>query len=276
MKKVFILTALASTLFASCTKENVNKPEPEPGTSTETLAQQIIGKWVLTLFDGNAVPTNAKVVYTFTSETQGYLSASMLSTSSSEPTWANHAPSNITINGDSVIMRGALNKTTSYEAKLKVTSISGTMMLTESKYTVFRNGESVYVNYGTTQWTKVTRDYSRDILGKWEGRVTNNEGSEFDDGELHRWEYFADGSYIYYNLDADSNWVPQATELSEYFVDGTLLCTRWKNSGEGEVENREWWDIASIADGVMNWTALRKRESSDSTYTATFQMTKVQ
>lgn len=33
--------------------------------------------------------------------------------------------------------------------------------------------------------------------------------------------------------------------------------------------------IASISGGVMNWTALRKR-TDGTTYTATFQMTKVQ
>ena len=60
--------------------------------------------------------------------------------------------------------------------------------------------------------------------------------------------------------------------LSQYFVDGSLLCTRWVIDG---TENREWWEIASIADGVMNWTALRQREDG-TTYTATFQMTKVQ
>ena len=40
-------------------------------------------------------------------------------------------------------------------------------------------------------------------------------------------------------------------------VDGNLLCTRWKDAGA--VEQREWWEIASLADGQMEWTALRKR-----------------
>ena len=60
-----------------------------------------------------------------------------------------------------------------------------------------------------------------------------------------------------------------------YFVDGTLLCTRWRNTGDNEVEHREWWEIASIENGVMNWTALRQRDDG-STYTTTFSMTKVQ
>ena len=63
--------------------------------------------------------------------------------------------------------------------------------------------------------------------------------------------------------------------LHDYFVDGNLLCTRWQNVGEGQKENREWWEIESIQNGVMKWTALRMREDG-TTYTATFEMTKVQ
>lgn len=33
-----------------------------------------------------------------------------------------------------------------------------------------------------------------------------------------------------------------------------------------------WWEIESIKDGVMKWTALRMREDG-TTYTATFSMT---
>jgi len=60
--------------------------------------------------------------------------------------------------------------------------------------------------------------------------------------------------------------------LAEYFVDGTLLCTRWKKTADSE-ELREWWEI-TIENGVMKWTALRKK-ADGSTYTATFEMTKV-
>jgi len=66
--------------------------------------------------------------------------------------------------------------------------------------------------------------------------------------------------------------VPSPNTLNEYFVDGTLLCSRWIND---ENEFREWWEIASIKDGVMNWTALRANEDG-TTYTATFEMKKVE
>ena len=118
---------------------------------------------------------------------------------------------------------------------------------------------------------KIKADYAEPILGTWEGHVTNSEGSEFDDGETHRWEYKADGTYVYYVKDGD-DWVPSANDLNEYFVDGILLATRWIDN---DVENREWWEIASIKDGVMKWTALRQKEDG-TTYTATFEMKKVE
>ena len=73
----------------------------------------------------------------------------------------------------------------------------------------------------------------------------------------------------------DGQWQLSDDVLHDYFVDGTLLCTRWKNAGEGQEEHREWWEIESINDGVMKWKALRQREDG-TTYTATFEMTKVQ
>lgn len=267
MKKVFLMMAVVAMALVSCGKENVNE--------SDDISQQIIGKWMLSKMDGNAVPTNAKVVYTFESTTNGYISASRADYNADMTRWTDHAPSAITVDGKKISMKGDLNKTTSFEAEIEVKTINSSETETDSKYTVYHNGAPLYVSEGTAVWAKVTKDFGADILGVWEGHVTNNEGSEFDDGELHRWEYFADGTYIYYHLDADSNWVAQASELSEYFVDGTLLCTRWKNSGEGEVENREWWEIASITGGVMKWTALRQRDDG-TTYTATFQMTKVQ
>lgn len=83
----------------------------------------------------------------------------------------------------------------------------------------------------------------------------------------------ADGTFHYYHK-VDGQWQLSDDEYANYFVDGTLLCTRWKNAGEGQQENREWWEI-TIKNGVMKWTALRKREDG-TTYTATFEMTKVQ
>ena len=48
---------------------------------------------------------------------------------------------------------------------------------------------------------------------------------------------------------------------------------KWINVGE-EQENREWWDIESIENGVMKWKALRIGDDGASFF-ASFSMTKV-
>ena len=83
----------------------------------------------------------------------------------------------------------------------------------------------------------------------------------------------AAGNYAFYDL-VDNKWVEAPHYLADYFVDGTLLCTRWQDTKNSE-ELREWWEIESIKDDVMKATALRVREDG-STYTASFQMTRVQ
>ncbi len=83
-------------------------------------------------------------------------------------------------------------------------------------------------------------------------------------------EYKDDGTFVYYDKDGD-DWIPSNDTLNEYFVDGNLLCTRWMENG---AENREWWEI-SIDGNKMNWSALREDEDGK-TFTATFEMTKVQ
>ena len=97
---------------------------------------------------------------------------------------------------------------------------------------------------------KATVDNSEAIIGTWEGHCTS-EGSVFDDGQKHRWQYKADGTYVYYVKDGD-NWVPGDNTLNEYFVDGNLLCTRWVDHGQ---ENREWWEI-TIADNTLYISSL--------------------
>lgn len=71
----------------------------------------------------------------------------------------------------------------------------------------------------------------------------------------------------------DGEWKADPGYLSTYFVDGPLLCTIWQDSADSEILG-ENWEIVSIKNGVMKATALRVR-ADGSTYTATFELTKV-
>lgn len=145
-------------------------------------------------------------------------------------------------------------------------------MLLSSKWTIYTDGKATYSEtYGEERWTRVTSDYQDDIVGLWEGKVTRDLGDATDD-ELHRWECKANNTYVFYSQ-VDGEWKADPSFLADYFVDGILLCTRWQDTADSE-ELREWWEIASIKDGVMKGTALRMRDDG-TTYTATFEMTKV-
>ncbi len=103
--------------------------------------------------------------------------------------------------------------------------------------------------------TKVKADYKEAVLGLWE--CTELTGIETYNDANARLEFFADDTYKYWRKNAAGEWETVTTrEYEDYFVDGTLLATRWKNQGEAEL--REWWEIASIANGQMVWTALRQ------------------
>ena len=273
MKKImqWVLAATlicGASVFTSCTKQD-NPVGPPP---VENLAEKIIGKWMIADRNFEPLPSNEKVVFTFASATKAYMSTSLNIISDVGGIWENHTDLDVAIDGNKMTLISHPDEHNTTVQELTVIAIDATEFFANAKVTVTVDGEVVFSGVDTVHFTKVKSDYSEDILGTWEGHVTNSEGSVYDDGETHRWEYKADGTYVYYVKDGD-DWVPyEGNTLNEYFVDGNLLCTRWIDN---DVENREWWEIVSIKNDVMKWTALRQKEDG-STFTATFEMKKVE
>ena len=255
-RKIFVMLVLAVMLFSSCDREDIDN------TNFNNLSEKIAGKWMMAQLDGRTLPTNEKMVYTFDSPTTGYFTTSRVDYTEHQKKWSNRIPCDVTISGDKITMSGIINAFTTVEAELTMKAIIEFEMLTESKYRVYSNGELISGdNSGTIMWTKVMSDYRDDILGTWEGINDDLYG----DGQLHRWQYNYDGTYNYYRKDANGEWVADVNTLSEYIVDGTLLCTRWINN-DG-IEKREWWEIASIKNDIMTWYALRERKDGSTYYT---------
>ena len=234
------------------------------------VAEKILGKWVVTDKNSQPAPTDIKSIYTFVSATQAYISQSFNAHPEAGTPWFNQAKADIVISGNKVTVTSHSDEYTTAVEEYTITSIDEKKITANRKITVTVDGNVKRSAEDFFCLTKVISDYRADIIGTWEGHCTS-EGSVFDDGQEHRWQYNADGTYVYYVKDGD-NWEPyEGTTLSEYFVDGTLLCTRWIDQGQ---ENREWWEI-NISGDKMNWTALRQKEDG-TTFTATFEMTKVQ
>ena len=253
-----------ATLFASCTNED------NPTDPAANLSEMIIGKWITADIGGQAAPTNVKMVTTFISTTKAIASSSKVDFTEKDSKWNVYREDDVVIAGNKVTLTGHSNEHTTLINEYNVSSISDTELIGKWKHITIVDGvETVNTEYDI-RLVKVTTDYRTAIVGTWEGHCTS-EGSEFDDGQEHRWQYNADGTYVYYVKDGD-NWVSyEGTTLSEYFVDGTLLCTRLIDQGQ---ENREWWEI-NIDGDKMNWTALRQKEDG-TTFTATFEMKKVE
>jgi nitrous oxide reductase len=269
MKRLFqwMIAAIlicGATTFTSCTNDD------NPTTPDLNLPEKIIGKWMMADMNGQPAPTNEKLVYTYVSTTKALVSASLNTHPEVSELWATQTENDVVINGNKMTLTSHPNQHETVMDELTVTAIDGSEFTANRKGSVTVDGIVVATIEDVLRFEKVTADYRDAIVGTWEGRCTS-EGSVFDDGQEHRWQYNADGTYVYYVKDGD-NWVPyEGNTLNEYFVDGNLLCTRWIDLGQ---ENREWWEI-TINGNKMNWTALRQKEDG-STYTATFEMKKVQ
>ena len=275
MKKYFNLMLAAilicgASVFTSCTADNADNP----ATPDLNVAEKIIGKWMIAERDGQPALTNEKEVFNFISTTEAYLSASLNFHPDAATPWYDIIEADVVIEGNKVTLTMHPDEHTISVREFTITAINENEFTANHEVTVTKDGNIVLNEKVLLTLAKVKVDYSADIIGMWEGYSTGEEGSEFDDGENHRWEYMTDGSFNYFHK-VDGQWQISDDAYAEYFVAGNLLCTRWKNEGAGNEEHREWWEIESIKDGVMKWKALRQN-ADGTTYTATFEMKKIE
>ena len=116
-------------------------------------------------------------------------------------------------------------------------------MVLSSNWSVLVDGKEVHHEaYEEERWERVKNDYESAFYGLWEGKVTRDLGDETND-ELHRWECMAAGTYAFYDKVGDK-WVEAPHYLADYFVDGTLLCTRWQDTKDSEELRGEGYGAA--------------------------------
>jgi len=259
MKKLFAFMVLVAVVLAGCNKDKVTN-----------LDEKIIGKWMVADKDGQPAMTNEKMVLTFLSPSKAMVSASLNTNHPEVGLWIDQQDADVVIKGDKVTLTFHADDHSTSVHEFTVTQINDHEFIANQKVTVTVDGKVVISETGTFRFYRVTSDYREAVVGLWEGRMTSEE-SEYGDNDLHRWEFMADGTYRYYTKEGNT-WVPSDDEYAEYFVDGKMLFALWKLNGDSEI--REHWEISSIEDSVMNWTALR-RKADGTTYTSTYTMKRV-
>ena len=246
---VAILFCGVAAIFTSCTNDN-NSVD-----SIDNLSEKIIGKWIYAERNGEATPTNKKRVFTFVSSTKAFVSASSIAEWSAGTQWIDHQEADVVISGNKITLTIHTDEHRTDVNEFDITTIDDNEFTAILRVTVTVDGNVERISERNMRLTKVTADYSEAVLGLWE--CTGLIGDETYNDANARLEFLADGTYRYYRMDDGGQWQAVTTrEFQDYFVDGTLLATRWKNVGEEEL--REWWEIANIANGQMVWTALRQ------------------
>ena len=242
--------------------------------SEDSLADKLMGRWMVEAANGNPIPTDEKLVVNFTSPTQAYLSALYSADPAFREVKMQKQVNDVVIDGNSVSLTHRYTLQTVMKTTFQIYTVSQIYTVHKEAFDADQaldltlKEEEIHTVQKSVRYVKVDKDESQSIIGTWQGRCTSD-GSAYDDGEEHRWQYLPDGSFVYYVKDGD-NWVPGENTVSEYFVDGVLLCTRWES---GELEFQEAWEV-SINDSQMNWRALRQREDG-STFTVTFEMNRI-
>ena len=256
MKKILNWVLAATLICGASVFTSCNKPATD-------LSDKVQGKWIVADLDGEACPTSFKSVVTFESATKGCYSISEINTM----TWENRTPAEVTFHEDGFT---AIEEDGLFTSVLTATvnSITDNEMRLTTEWTLTGGTEVLLHEFYTERWVRVTDDFEQSVIGTWEAQVQNG-----DNPQTWRWEFKADGTYVFSLKDGDS-WQVFEDEMSEYFVDGSLLCTRWQNTASSD-ENRDWWEIESIQDGKMKWTALRLDEDL-TTHTETLELSKVQ
>lgn len=220
-------------VFTSCSKDDDNDPVVPTQQEIET---KIIGKWKKVTKDGKAILTNDKAVITFYGDKTSICTMSLYIDKIDSYEWENKTPYTWSVEGNVITSKSVGVGFTRFE---KITAVDNNQYAAICLGVIDAEGVEHPDNFHDVA-QKVTADYSRDIIGMWEGTAMT--GYETYGDYHHRIEYRADGTYTYYSWDeAAQAWKPLEDVFDEWNVDGDWLATRWQNNGS-DVMNYEWWD----------------------------------
>ena len=241
------IVVCGAMVFTSCSDDK--------DSVSDNLSKKILGKWMKSEQNGQPLPTDKKMVYTFVSPTKAYMSASIDASPEVGTHWITQLEADVTISGNKVSLTSYSEEGATMVVDYIITAIDDKSFTANHKVTITLDGTVVYVVEDILRFEKITTNYAANIFGMWE--CTGISGGDTYNDANARLEFKADGTYNFYRKTDGGQWEAVTTrEFQEYFVDGYLLNTRWKDAGG--LESREWWEIKSLKDGKMQWKALRQ------------------
>lgn len=198
------------------------------------MKAKLVGKWKNTTSAGKLIPTDSKGVLTFTVEGKQY------TTFLKDDKWVCSNKVSYTLNGNKY--------SNSLGSSFIINDIrDGKMYL--SDVNTYRG------HMDDLQMTLVTNDFSKAIIGYWEG--VEMTGEETYGTKDHIWEFRADGTYVYHTKNAEGKIVADSSNTGNvYFVDGDYLGFRWVKDG---IAYKELWDIDACSNDEMIWSAIREK-----------------
>ena len=256
MKKHFFwmmaaILVCGAVMFTSCSKD-----DDDEKTTESPLTEKLLGKWMQAENNGELMLTNKKSVTTFYSSTRATVSTSR-ETRNDRKVWSDAEEYEVKIDGDHVTLTCKQSETTTLVNEYIIKEITENEMICEFRHLTIHDGEVPERPMRTARFVKQPTGLDAKVLGLWE--CTGLSGIETYNDANARLEFFADGTYKYWRKNDFNVWnAVTSREFQDYFVDGTLLATRWKD--EGDAELREWWEIESISGDEMVWKALRQNE----------------
>ena len=254
-----ILTLCGSIMFTACSKDDdkTNTTSEEEPTPVENVAEKIIGKWMMADKDGQPIPTDMQTVYTFTSPTQGTVSTAITAVEVLGEQWNASLPSEVSIDGTKVTLTNYPAENYKTVEEFNITDISDTNFTALHKVTMFDKNYIFAYLESTFSYVKVEQDFADKVIGLWQ--CTGIQGVETNNDANALLEFHEDGTYKYWRRDELGDWIVVTNrDYQHYFVDGSLLATRWKEASLPA--QRELWEIASISGQQMVWKALRLNE----------------
>ena len=210
---------VGASAFTSCKSDN-----DDNSVKKSTLTEKLVGKWLYNEADGKVVETDEASITTFVMEgttLKAYISTSL----KRYGLWAYKYPTDVKVEGNKLTLTMQKGDITTVEEYTDI-SVTDEDLYYTSMYTAKRDGKVIEtVGPYRLHCTKVHTDYAPLFIGRWEGTITSDEPGY--EPQPFCEEYSTDGTNIEYEL-IDGTWVPVKADYAEFFIDGNLLCTRWK------------------------------------------------